>query len=37
MKKQGYFIVSIILILGSLTACDDMGILEPEDDNVYDM
>ncbi len=37
MKKQGYFILSIILILGSLNACDDMGILEPENDNVYDM
>mgnify|MGYP006282711417 CR=1 FL=1 len=37
MKKQGYFILSIILILGSFTACDDMGILEPENDNVYDM
>ena len=37
MKKQRYFILIIILLLGSLNACDDKGILEPEKDNVYDM
>jgi hypothetical protein len=35
MKKQRYLILIIILILGSFHACDD--ILEPENDNVYDM
>lgn len=37
MKKQGYFIFIIIILLGSLNACDDTSILEPENDNVYDM
>lgn len=37
MKKQIYFIVTIILLYGSFSACDDIGILEPEKDNVYDM
>ncbi len=37
MKKQGYFIFIIIILLGSFNACDDTGILEPENDNVYDL
>lgn len=37
MKNQGYFILIIILFLGSFSACDDTGILDPEKDNVYDL
>ncbi len=37
MEKQRYYILIIILLLGSFYACDDTEILEPENDNVYDM
>lgn len=37
MKKLGYFILINIILLGSFNSCDDIGILEPENDNTYDM